>query len=248
MVIVPALDLADGHVAAGRDGQSATSVLEGDALDLARGLVSSGARALHVVDLDGARTGEYRNLPLAIAIARAVSVPVQLGGSVCDPVLARDALERGLARVVFGSATLADRSRLDEVAALGPRALLAIEVEGDRLRPRGGDVMLAEQVQGADALGLVRVATERGVTRFYVVDVEADGRLGGPPLTFIGRLREQQPSGASAEIHVGGGVRDLVDVRDLAAAGVRSVVVGRALQERRIDLVQAQRVADDVPG
>ena len=245
MVIVPAIDLADGRVASGRDGLSATATLDDDPLDLARGLAAAGARMLHVVDLDGARTGRYRNLPLAAAIARAAAVPVQLGGSVSDPVIARQALAAGLARVVFGSATLGDPNRLSEVAALGPLALLALEVEGDRLRPRGGDVMLVEQVQGADAVALARSASELGVARFYVVDVEADGRLGGPPLTFIGRLRDELGDRVT-ELHVGGGIRDLVDVRDLAAAGVRSLVVGRALAEGRIDLAAAQRVADDV--
>jgi phosphoribosylformimino-5-aminoimidazole carboxamide ribotide isomerase len=246
-MIVPAIDLADGRVASGREGFTALATLEEDPLDLARALVASGARALHVVDLDGARSGDYRNLALAAAIARAVSVPVQLGGNVCDPQMAEAALASGLARVVFGSATFGDPRRLEEVAALGSRALLALEVEGDRLRPRGGDALLAEPVQGADALALARQAAERGVTRYYVVDVEADGRLGGPPLPFIGRLREALAEDI-AELHVGGGVRDLVDVRDLAAAGVRSVVVGRALHEGRLELRAAQRIADDVPG
>jgi phosphoribosylformimino-5-aminoimidazole carboxamide ribonucleotide (ProFAR) isomerase len=106
--------------------------------------------------------------------------------------------------------------------------------------------MLAESVQGADALAQARLAAERGVSRFYVVDVEADGRLGGPPLAFIARLRGALGD-AIAELHVGGGVRDLVDVRDLAAAGVRSVVVGRALHEGRFSVADAQRVADELP-
>lgn len=245
-MIVPALDLAGGRVASRREGASALDALEDDPLDLARAIVTGGARALHVVDLDGARTGDYRNLALAGAIARAVAVPVQLGGSVCDADVAREALARGLARVVFGSAVLGDWARLDDVAALGPRALLALEVEGDRLRPRGGDVILAESVQGSDAIALAHVATQHGVTRFYVVDVEAEGRLGGPPLAFIGRLRDELAE-AITELHVGGGVRDLVDVRDLALSGVRSVVIGRALQERRLDFAEAQRVADDAP-
>lgn len=246
-MIVPSLDLADGRVAAAREGVAVLATLDEDPLDLARGLVAAGARALHVVDLDGARTGEYRNLPLAAAVARAVDVPVQLGGSLCDPELARAALQQGLARIVFGSAMLGDPSRLGEVASLGTRALLALEVEGDRLRPRGGDVILAEHVQGLDALTLARAAADRGVARFYVVDVEADGRLGGPPLAFLSRLRGALGEAVS-EINVGGGVRDLVDVRDLAAAGVRALVVGRALQEGRIDLARAQQVADDFPG
>ena len=91
---------------------------------------------------------------------------------------------------------------------------------------------------------LARLATRNGISRFYVVDVEADGRLGGPPLAFIARLRTALGD-AIAEVHAGGGVRDLVDIRDLAASGVRGVVVGRALQESRFTIAEAQRVADD---
>lgn len=246
MMIIPALDLAGGRVATRREGLAVTEALDEDPLELARAHVSAGARALHVVDLDGARTGEYVNLALAAAIARAVPVPVQLGGSVTDPALAADALARGIARVVFGSAILGAPEWLDAVAALGSKGLLALEVEQDRLRPRGGDVVLAERVQGADALALARDAAERGVQRFYVVDVEADGRLGGPPLAFLRHLREVLPADLPVELHVGGGVRDLVDVRDLARAGARSVVVGRAFREGRLELAEAQRVADDV--
>ena len=92
MVIVPALDLSAGRVAAARDGTTALATRDDDALDRARSLVVDGARWLHVVDLDGARTGDYRNLGLIAAIARATGTPVQLGGSVSDPVLAREAL------------------------------------------------------------------------------------------------------------------------------------------------------------
>lgn len=244
MVVIPALDLANGRIAARREGLAVVEDLAADPLELAREIVRSGARALHVVDLDGARTGRYVNLPLAAAIARAVEVPVQLGGSVSDPAVAHEALERGLARVVFGSAILGEPRFVDEVASLGPAALLALEIEDDRLRPRGGDAFLAERVQRTDAVEHARDATARGVGRFYVVDVESDGRLGGPPLRFISRLREALGP-ALAELHVGGGVRDLLDVRDLATAGVRSVVVGRALHEGRLDLAEAQRVADD---
>lgn len=245
-MILPALDLASGRVASAREGVRALGALDADPIDLARGLVAAGARGLHVVDLDGARTGDYRNVPLVGAIARAVGVPVQLGGSVCDAAVAEDALRRGVARVVFGSATLGAADRLPAVAALGARALLALEVEADRIRPRGGDVMLAESVQGADAVGLARVAAARGVSRFYIVDVEADGRLGGPPLTFMTRLRAALGE-AIAELHVGGGVRNLIDVRDLAVAGVRSVVVGRAVHEGHFTIAEAQQVADEMP-
>src|SRR5439155_1647997 len=156
-VLATNLELLLPFCRVGGDAVRALDTLDDDPIDLARGLVAAGARGLHVVDLDGARTGEYRNVPLAAAIARAVDVPVQLGGSVCDPDVATDALRRGIARVVFGSATLGAPDRLPAVAALGARALLALEVEADRIRPRGGDVMLAESVQGGDAVGLARV-------------------------------------------------------------------------------------------
>ncbi len=244
-MIVPALDLAGGRAASRREGLEAMEAAAEDPLELARSYVTSGARALHVVDLDGARTGEYVNLALAAAIARAVPVPVQLGGSVSDPALAEEALALGIARVVFGSATLGDLERMPDVARLGARGLLALEIERDRLRPRGGDVFLAAEVQGADATVLARAAADRGVTRFYVVDVESDGRLGGPPLAFLARLRDALAD-VGCELHVGGGVRDLLDVRALALAGVRSVVVGRAFREGRLDVQEAQRVADEV--
>jgi phosphoribosylformimino-5-aminoimidazole carboxamide ribotide isomerase len=122
--------------------------------------------------------------------------------------------------------------------------MLALEIDGDRLRPRGGEAALRERARGADALDAAREAVSHGIRHLYVVDVNADGRMGGPPLRFLDRLADTLSDG-EVSLHVGGGVRDVADVRELARFGVRSIVIGRALREGLLQLLEAQRIADE---
>ncbi|HEY3127234.1 MAG TPA: HisA/HisF-related TIM barrel protein, partial [Candidatus Limnocylindria bacterium] len=93
---------------------------------------------------------------------------------------------------------------------------------------------------GRDALEAAEIAALRGIRALYVVDTSADGRLGGPPLVLMERLRAKVGAGLGVAFHTGGGVRDVDDVRALARWGAASVVIGRAFLERRFTLAEAK--------
>lgn len=206
--------------------------------DLAARYVREGADELHLVDLDGAERGEYVNAQLLADIARAAAVPCRLAGGISSLAKAEGAIASGFAGVLFSSAVFGDDSLLRRIARLGERGVVEIEAADGALAPRGGDADLVRRAAGRDATEAAEIATLRGIRALYVVDTSADGRLGGPPLVLLERLRAK--TGPEVRFHTGGGVRGVDDVRALARWGAASVVIGRAFLDQRLTLAEAK--------
>ena len=233
MVIVPSVDVRGGRVA--YRGAVGSDIAPSG---LATRYVREGAEELHLVDLDGAERGDYANAHLLADIARAARVPCRLAGGISSLAKAEDAIAAGFAGVLFSSAVFGDDTLLRRIARLGDRAIVEIEADHGALAPRGGDADLVRRASGRDAAEAAEIAALRGIRALYVVDTSADGRLGGPPLVLMERLRAK--IGAETAIHTGGGVRDVDDVRALARWGAASVVIGRAFLEGRFTLAEAK--------
>jgi phosphoribosylformimino-5-aminoimidazole carboxamide ribotide isomerase len=233
VVIVPSVDVRGGRVAY-RGGVGADI----SPTDLAARYVREGADELHLVDLDGAERGEYVNAQMLSEIARTAAVPCRLAGGISSLAKAEDAIASGFAGVLFSSAVFGDDALLRRIARLGDRAIVEIEAADGALAPRGGDADLVRRASGRDATEAAEIATLRGIRALYVVDTTADGRLGGPPLVLMERLRAK--TGPEVAFHTGGGVRDVEDLRALARWGAASVVIGRAFLDRRFTLAEAK--------
>ena len=233
MVIVPSVDVRGGRVAYRGDvgADIAPRVL-------AARYLGEGADELHLVDLDGAERGEYANAEVLADIARSTAVPCRLAGGVSSVRKAEDAIAAGFAGVLFSSAVFGDDTLLRRIARLGARAIVEIEARDGALAPRGGEAELVHRATGRDAVEAAEIAALRGIRALYVVDTSADGRLGGPPLVLMERIRAK--TGPEIAVHTGGGVRDLDDVRALARWGAASVVIGRALLDGRFTLAEAK--------
>lgn len=231
MVIVPSVDVAHGRASVG----------DRDPLDLARHWVELGARELHLVDLDAAHEGIPRNEAVLERIARSVGVPCRLAGGLSDIDRAQRALDHGFAGVLFSSAVFGDPGLVAGIRQLGDRATIEVESRAGRLAPRGGLPQLVAAARAQDAVAAACAAVTAGIGSLYLIDLEAEARLGGPSLALLGRVRAAlDAAGLTARLHTGGGVRDLADLVALRDAGAVSVVVGRALAEGRIRLAEAQ--------
>jgi phosphoribosylformimino-5-aminoimidazole carboxamide ribotide isomerase len=233
MVIVPSVDVRGGRVAY-RGGAGADTRPS----DLASRYVREDAEELHLVDLDGAERGEYANADMLAGIARSAGVPCRLAGGISSIAKAEDAIAMGFAGVLFSSAVFGDDALLRRIARLGDRAIVEIEAKDGALAPRGGSEELVRRASGRDAAEAAEIAALRGIRALYVVDTSADGRLGGPPLVLLERLRAR--IGREIAFHTGGGVRDVEDVRALARWGAASVVIGRAFLDKRFTLAEAK--------
>jgi phosphoribosylformimino-5-aminoimidazole carboxamide ribonucleotide (ProFAR) isomerase len=232
VVIVPSLDVRAARLAS--DAGRAV-------IAKARDLVADGAEELHLVDLDRAETGTSDNIDLLAEVARQSGVPCRLAGGISHVDDARRALDRGFAGVLFSSAVFGDDELLRDIAALSDQAIVEIEARSGFLAPRGGDPELVAVATGRGALAAARAAEIAGVRALYLIDLTTEGRLAGPPIALVDAVRAVV--GGRFEIHAGGGIRDLDDIRALASRGVASVVIGRAFAENLFTIRAAQQAS-----
>jgi phosphoribosylformimino-5-aminoimidazole carboxamide ribonucleotide (ProFAR) isomerase len=240
VVIVPSVDVHGQRLSAGAGPGQGPQPLRRNVLERVRELVAEGAEELHLVDLDAA-AGASRNLELMAQIARAAKVPCRLAGGVSRVDEAQRAIEQGFAGVLFSSAVFGDDQLLKDIASLGDRSIVEIEARAGFLAPRGGDADLVAVATGRGALAAARAAQIGGVRALYLIDLTSEGHLAGPPLALVDAVRAVV--GQRVALHAGGGIRDLDDVRALASRGVASVVIGRALAEKRFTIRAAREAA-----
>jgi phosphoribosylformimino-5-aminoimidazole carboxamide ribotide isomerase len=231
MEILPAIDVLDGRVVRLSQGNFRGVTLYGnDPAAQMRAWAVAGARMVHVVDLDGARSG-ICDAALIASLAHA-GVPFQFGGGIRTAAAAAGAVASGAGRVVMGTAAVWDPAVIDEaVAAVGSEAVVAaLDVRDGRAKGGGwlDDGRPADEIAG-------RLA-DQGVVRMMVTGIERDGLMGGPDLALLERVRRLAPALA---VVASGGVGSLEDLEALAAAGVEAAVVGRALYEGRFTLADA---------
>jgi phosphoribosylformimino-5-aminoimidazole carboxamide ribotide isomerase len=234
VILYPAIDIRGGQAVRLLQGDYAReTAYDADPVDAAARWADEGAGFLHVVDLDGAKAGEPRNLDAVRRIAAAVGCPIQVGGGLRDADSVAAVLEAGAQRVVIGTAALRDPRFLDA----------ALEAHGDAVvvsvDTRGGKVSLSGWTETSDveASGAVAGLTERGVQRFLCTAIEVDGTMEGPA---IGQLNEIAAA-TSAPVIASGGVGDLADLEALAregAANIEGAIVGRALYERKFSVAE----------
>jgi phosphoribosylformimino-5-aminoimidazole carboxamide ribotide isomerase len=235
MILLPAIDIRDGKaVRLARGDFEAETVYDVDPLDAARRWVAEGAKWLHVVDLDGARSGEPANLEHVRRIASELDVPVQAGGGLRSAKAVDAAIAAGATRIVLGTAAYADVDLLDEVLArYGERVVVSVDAREGRLATSGW----AEQSE-IPAESVIERLSDRGVRRFVYSSIERDGMLGGPDLDAARRIADV----VRGTFVYSGGVSSLQDLRALASlrqVNLAGVIVGKALYERRFGVEEA---------
>ncbi|MCA1615744.1 MAG: 1-(5-phosphoribosyl)-5-[(5-phosphoribosylamino)methylideneamino]imidazole-4-carboxamide isomerase [Acidobacteria bacterium] len=239
MQIIPAVDLRNGRCVRLTQGRRAEAkVYDGDPVEIARRFAAAGAPMLHVVDLDGAfAEGRSPNREVARRIIGAVEIPVQFGGGLREISDVREIIEGGAARVVVGTLVLESADTLTRLVELfGARVAAGIDARGGRVVTHGW-----EKQEDVTALELAARVAALGVSRIIYTDVARDG-------TLEGVNSEQTCAVARASglpVTASGGVSSLADIERLkAACGARidSVIVGKALYEKRFTLEEAIRV------
>lgn len=228
MILYPAIDIRGGQAVRLLQGDyERETTYDADPVDAARRWAEEGAEFLHVVDLDGAKAGEPKNLDAVRRIAAAVDCPIQVGGGLRDAQSVATVLEAGAARVVIGTAALRDPEFLEaSVAVHGDAVVVSVDT-------RGGKVSLSgwTETSDVDAPDAVADLTTRGVTRFLCTAIEVDGTMEGPAIDQLNQIA----ASTSAQIIASGGVGDLSDLEQLArdaAPNIEGAIVGRALYEK----------------
>jgi phosphoribosylformimino-5-aminoimidazole carboxamide ribotide isomerase len=236
LILYPAIDIRDGRAVRLVQGDyERETAYDDDPVVAARRWAGEGARWLHVVDLDGARSGEPQNLEHVRRIVAAVDVPIQLGGGLRDSGKVEDAISTGVERVVLGTAAVRDPELAEAIAAAhGDRVVVSIDARGGKVAAEGWterSELTPEEV--------VAALSERGIDRFVYTPVDVDGLMEGPDLDSLLALAQS----TDAELIYSGGVGSLDDLRALAGlelANLDGVIVGRALYERRLTVTDGQ--------
>jgi phosphoribosylformimino-5-aminoimidazole carboxamide ribotide isomerase len=237
VILYPAIDIRGGQAVRLLQGDyERETTYDADPVDAARRLAREGAKFLHVVDLDGAKAGEPRNLDAVSRIAAAVDCPIQVGGGLRDATSVASVLEAGAERVVIGTAALRDPEFLAEALDLhGDRVVVSVDA-------RDGKVSLSgwTETSDLDVADAVAELSARGVGRFLCTAIEVDGTMEGPALKELNRIATV----TDAQVLASGGVGDLSHLEALAKASeeapnLEGVIVGRALYERRFTVAEA---------
>jgi phosphoribosylformimino-5-aminoimidazole carboxamide ribotide isomerase len=236
LILYPAIDIRGGQAVRLLQGDyERETTYDADPVDAALRWAGEGAEYLHVVDLDGARAGEPRNLEAVRRIASAVKCPIQVGGGIRDETAIAAVFDAGAKRAVIGTAALRDPKFLDELLSVhGDKVVVSVDA-------RGGNVALQGWTEGTgrDVADTVAHLEERGVRRFLCTEIAVDGTMAGPALEELERIAVK----TSRPVIASGGVGDLGDLHALALLGevcenLEGVIVGRALYERKFTVAQ----------
>jgi phosphoribosylformimino-5-aminoimidazole carboxamide ribotide isomerase len=238
--IIPAIDLLGGQAVRLRKGDYATGekVAE-DPIAVARSFEAQGARRLHIVDLDGARTGDPINAAIVRAVVEAVAIPVQVGGGVRTVARAAELIGWGVARVIVGT------SAAQNPAVIG--AMLSEFPENVIVGADTADGFVAvhgwQESSGERAADFGRRLIALGARRFLFTDVARDGMLQGVNIAATRAFADA----VGVPVLASGGVSGPDDITALAAAssesGIEGVIVGKALYAGRLTLADALQIA-----
>jgi phosphoribosylformimino-5-aminoimidazole carboxamide ribotide isomerase len=236
--ILPAIDLRAGRVVRLRQGDfERETPFADDPVAVARAFVEAGARWLHVVDLDAARTGEPAHTAVIRGIVAAVGnrTAVEVAGGLRTISAAAAALDAGATRAVLGTAALHDPTVAGALVATygADRIAVALDVRAGSAQGEGWRA----DAPGRPAEDALHALADEGVTTFEVTAIERDGLLEGPDIELLTRL----VGVGRGQVIASGGITTTEDIRAVRTIGCTGAIVGRALYEGRLDLASAMR-------
>lgn len=235
MLVIPAIDLSDGQcVRLQRGDMARKTVFSSDPVATALRWEEAGAEVLHMVDLDGAVSGESRNLAAVEKVVKRLKIPVELGGGLRTRDDVARVVDLGVHWAIMGTSALANRPELEACVAQFPgRIIVGIDARDGRVAVSGWT-----QTSKVSALELALQVQSLGVSRIIFTDIATDGMLQGPNVESVRDLA----TATDMEIIASGGVTTLDDVRRLRMLepdGVVGCIVGRALYSGTLELREA---------
>ena len=236
MVIYPAIDLFDGKAVRLYKGDYAQmTIYNEDPVAVALDFKEKGATHIHLVDLEGAKSGTTPNLETVCAIKKATGAFCEIGGGVRSMAVVRRYLEAGIDRVILGTAAVTDESFLREaVAEYGARIAVGIDIRDGYVAIRGWTEKSQEK-----AMDFCDKMQKLGVKTLICTDISKDGAMEGANHGLYQELSER----FDMDIIASGGVSSIEDVQRLAAMKIHGAIIGKAYYTGAVDLREAIEVA-----
>ncbi len=246
MLIIPAIDLKDGHCVRLKQGEMASAtVFSEDPGATARRWLDAGARRLHLVDLNGAFAGKPVNEAAIQAIMDEVGdeIPVQLGGGIRDLDTIERYLDDGITYVIIGSAAVKNPGFLHDACNAFPgHIIVGLDAKDGRVAVEGWSKVTHHEV-----IDLARKFQDYGVEAVIYTDIGRDGMMSGVNVEATVKLAQA----LAIPVIASGGITNMEDVRRLCAVadeGIVGAITGRAIYEGSLDFAEAQRLADELCG
>ncbi len=238
VIVIPAIDLKDGRVVRLTQGDfDRQEIMNEEPLQTARYFKDQGASELHLVDLDGARSGRPGNLEIIQEILKIENLKVQIGGGIRSSTAAERYLGSGAAAVVLGTAAVTRPELIRElIESYGPgRVVVSLDT-------RRGELAIAgwEEESGRSLEKALRELKGFGVRRFVYTDITRDGMLSGPDLETLEALLKE-----NIEVTASGGISSEKDLQYLQEIGIERAIVGKALYRREINPETLWQVKQD---
>jgi phosphoribosylformimino-5-aminoimidazole carboxamide ribotide isomerase len=247
MEVIPSIDLKDGRCVRLYQGDYAKeTVFSNDPVGTAQRWESLGAPRLHLVDLDGAASGEPRHLTVVAKIAATLKIPVQVGGGIRRMEMIERYVKAGIKRVVLGTVAVENPELVKEAClAFGEAIIVGIDAHGGRMAGRRGanELPISGYVAVSGwkgktsvlAVDLIKEMESMGVRRFIYTDIMRDGTLSQPNFEAVAELMAK----ARSPIIASGGVTSIDHLKKLSQLGVEGAIIGRALYTGDIRLDEA---------
>jgi phosphoribosylformimino-5-aminoimidazole carboxamide ribotide isomerase len=246
MLLIPAIDLKDGHCVRLQQGDmNAATTFGEDPAAMARRWLAAGARRLHLVDLNGAFAGRPVNEAAVKSILAAVGgvIPVQLGGGIRDLDTIERYLDDGLSYIIIGTAAVKSPGFLkDACSAFGGHIIVGLDAKEGKVATDGWS-----KLTGHEVVDLARKFEDYGVEAVIYTDIGRDGMMTGINIDATVKLAQA----LSIPVIASGGLSNLADIEKLCAVeaeGVEGVICGRSIYNGALDFVAAQKRADELNG
>jgi phosphoribosylformimino-5-aminoimidazole carboxamide ribotide isomerase len=246
MLIIPAIDLKDGHCVRLEQGEmDRATVFSEDPAAMARHWVKQGARRLHLVDLNGAFAGKPVNEAAIKAIVEEMGdeIPVQLGGGIRDLDTIERYLDDGIRYVIIGTAAVKNPGFLHEACDAFPgHIIVGLDAKDGKVAVDGWS-----KVTDHDVVDLAQRFQDYGVEAVIYTDIGRDGMLTGVNIEATVKLAQA----LHIPVIASGGITNLDDVRNLSAVageGIMGAITGRAIYQGTLDFTAAQKLADELAG
>ena len=232
MIILPAIDIIDGKPVRLYQGDyNKKEVVAEDILETAKSFQDAGAEYIHLVDLDGAKSGKLINKEVIVKVAQVLDIPVEIGGGIRSFETIKYYIDNGISRVILGTSAMEDEELLIKaVEAFGDKIAVGIDCKDGYAYGRGW-------LEGSSLyyIDFAKKLEKLGVKNVIVTDISKDGTLEGPNVEMLKKLSEE----VNMDITASGGIRDIQNIKDLNDLGLYGAITGKAIYANTLSLEEA---------